>query len=511
MPDELVAAVASMEEAEMVAAYYGITLESYAYGVAVYTTATPQTAVRQSQTYSIMPTLYENRIYTISETEITDTTAQYHHEEIHTTAAWGMATGEGVTVAIIDTGVDIDHVALTHAISEDRVYNSHSESEDIADVNDDHGHGTHVAGIVAAYSEDDGIYGVAPDADLMIIKANMDNTGDFTVASLVRGINYAVDNGADIINMSLGVSYASGAYDIEQEAIDNAVAAGVTVICAAGNYKESHAGYPAAYDSAIAVSAVGEGFAFASSYSNYGSEIDVAAPGTYIYSTCYNGGYVLNSGTSMACPVVSGVAALIVSANPDEDYTPAELRTILQETAMDAGDLGQDDYYGYGIVNAYSAVLGVENLYQVSYYDDGALLATTYVAPGDCLIEPNEPESTYLFASWTTSSDEDTTWDFSTPVTADLVLTAQWEPVSVITDTNTTSVTVDVTPEIAAESEQVILALYENGQLKAVTLAAIDDASITATCQGIVDEATVFVVDTAGQPLTSQITYALGN
>lgn len=513
--DEVVAAVSSLEEAEMVATYYGITLDSYAYGIAVYTTSNPETTIRQSQTFSLMPVLYQNRIYTLFESDELDVSVQYHHSEIRTTSAWEYATGEGVSVAIIDTGVDIDHEALTHAISETKSYNAYTQEYGLDSVDDDHGHGTHVAGIVAAYSEDEGIYGVAPDADLMIIKSNISNSDDFTVASLVRAINYAVEYKADIINMSLGASYTAGAYDLEQDAVDNAVAAGVTVICAAGNFKEDHAGYPAAYDSAIAVSAVSEGFSFASSYSNYGPEIDIAAPGTSIYSTYYNGGYTYKSGTSMACPVVAGVAALILSANPDEDYTPEEIRTILRATSMEAGDLGWDSYYGAGIVNAYSAVLGTENLFEVSYYDGNTLLATTYVAPGDSLITPTAPSGDYEFSGWTTNLYGAETWDFSTPITENLTLYAEWdipEGVYHTYDDESSTVIIAFSPKITMESGQIILALYENGQMHVTIIEDYENAElirIAATCQGNPDEAKIFMLDVFGKPLSQTTIYTL--
>lgn len=516
--DEVVAAVASMEEAEVVAAYYGVTLQSYDYGIAVYSAPDPENMVIKSQTYSAMPTLYQNRIYTLFETETTDTTAQYHHEDIHTTSAWGTATGKGVVVAIIDTGVDIDHPALTHALSDDLCYNAVDQTYGLSEVDDDYGHGTHVAGLVAATAtEDSNVYGVAPEAKLMIIKANEKDekdedgeagTQDFTVAALVRGINYAVEKGADIINLSLGSSYTYGSFDLEEEAIDAAVAAGVTVICAAGNSKESHAAYPAAYDNTIAVSAVGTGFSFASWYSNYGPEIDVAAPGSYIYSTTYDGGYGLNTGTSMACPIVAGIAALILEDH--SNYTADQVCTALQSTAMEAGTLGVDDYYGYGIVNAYSAVLGTDGLHQVSYYNENTFLATTYVAPGDYLITPTSPTGTDTFLGWTTTPYGTDNWSYATAVTENLTLYADWaygDGVYATTDGDGTTTVLVVDSDL--DSGQCILTLYENGQMRTASFAT-DTTRMVVAYQGTVDEVKVFVLE-AGiwVPVSEAICYAL--
>lgn len=544
VPNEVVAAVSSQAEAEAVASYYGITLESYAYGVAVYNTSTSnvttESVVSQSQiqTFSVMPTLYENRVYNLFETEIVEVENsdlenleieelaysqnsslnsayyQYHLDDISAYSAWSEdATGKGVVVAIIDTGVDTDHASLTAALSDKMYYNSETQKDGADAVEDIHGHGTHVAGIVAANKT---VYGVAPDVDLMIIKAYDDEAGNFSMDSLIRGINYAVANGADIINLSLGSSYYGGSYQLEEGAIDAAVAAGVVVVCAAGNANEDHAAYPAAYDSTIAVSATSSGFAFDSSYSNFGSEIDVAAPGTSILSTYNTGGYAYITGTSMACPVVTGIVALIMSANSGDDYTPAEIRTILTETAMEAGDLGFDYYYGYGAVNAYSAVLGTDKLYEVSYYEESQLLASTYVAPGGNLIEPNYSTGSSDFLGWTSAYYGSETWDFDDPVTEALDLYAKWEIANEIVYTyenNISTVNITFCPDATiAASGQVMLALYENGQMKAVSMETYENIiEIEASYNGSVDEAKIFMLDGTGNyiPLAETTIYDL--
>lgn len=446
VPDEVVAAASSLEEAEEIASLYNLELKSFAYGIAVFTTPNPETVVRESQstTLSTLPTLSLNRVYTPYEldefqvqSELKETSSsvtqstfvQYHLNELDVETAWETSTGKNVVVAVIDTGVDIDHDELSHAISENS-YNSYTQIVGVDAVDDDHGHGTHVSGIIAAAMDDySGVYGVAPNVELLIIKADRPSDNNFELASLLRAINYAVEKGADVINMSLGSSYTAGALELEQTTIADAVAAGVTIVCAAGNDAYEHAGYPAAYEETIAVSALNQGYAFASSYSNYGPEIDIAAQGTGIYSSTLENDYTSLSGTSMACPVVSGVVALIKSLH--SDYTPAQIEETLYATAREAGDLGWDQYYGYGVINAYSAILGADALYTVTYeYNDGDTASiSTKVAPSAILIEPNDPEGDSGFLGWTLYQNSTEYFDFTQEITQDITLYATWETV----------------------------------------------------------------------------------
>ena len=369
VPGEVFTLADSLEEANEIAAGYGLELKSYAYGVAVFSASDPEATVRQSQrARSSLPKLSLNRLYQLFETtpatpsaiampnytvQAFDFPLQYHHAEMETELAWGLSTGEGVLVAVIDTGIDTDHPEFAGRISADS-YNAHTNEIGLAHVEDTSGHGTHVAGIIAASNSDsNGVSGIAPDVELLVIKAS-DSSNQFSTDVMIVGINYAVAHGADIINISFGLSYSFGADDSEQKAIADAVVAGVTVICAAGNSREANAAYPAAYEDAIAVSGLKQGLEFDASYSNYGSQIDISAPGTDVYSTAIGGGYGTRTGTSMAAPTVAGVAALIKSINPD--YTPDDIRAALCNTAADKGTTGLDEYYGWGAVNAYAAV-----------------------------------------------------------------------------------------------------------------------------------------------------------
>ena len=446
VPGEALAPADSMEHAQEIAAAYGLQLKSYANGIAVLIAPNPEQIVSQSKMKiqsAGIPRLSLNRKYHTYEINDTanniisynapDESLQWHHGELDTKRAWKLSAGTGVVVAVIDTGVDINHVEFTGRLSA-KSYNSHTNQTGLAYVSDDTGHGTHVSGIIAA-SKDYGndVCGVAPGVTLMVLKANISSDPRyFDSAAVYSAINYAVNNGANIINLSLGREYYDGVDELEQSIIANAVAKGVTVICAAGNQKNNHAGYPASYSDTIAVSATTYNYKFDNNYSNYGPEIDVAAPGSYIYSTKNGGGYANMSGTSMSAPSVTGIAALLKSINPG--YTPQQIRAALRDTAMEAGPLGRDDYYGYGVANAYAAVLGANALYKVTYnLNDGA--NTSFIAkaaPGGKLIMPVEPvRSGYIFIGWYKNAACSETFDFSATITGNMTLYAKWlSPIS---------------------------------------------------------------------------------
>ena len=473
VPHEVLAPADSMTHAQEIAKAYGLTLKSYAYGIAVLIAPNAQEAVEKSKemqedgipelslnllyTYNIDNPEYSNkrpsdpREYDRENGYLNDedsgvqvalaTGEQWHHEEMDTERAWGEdATGEGVLVAVLDSGIDIDHIAFEDRLSE-LAYNAETNEIGLEHVRDGFGHGTHVSGIIAA-SFDDGetsVYGVAPDANILMIKV-----GDYLIdgSAVLRGINYAIEKGAKIINMSFGRSYDNGnSYDqLEHDHIVKAVKNGITVVVAAGNDSDGHANYPAAYEEAIAVAATRQGYQFDNMYSgsNYGPEIDIAAPGGEIYSTNApgseiagiindNSDFVLLSGTSMASPNVAGVAALILSKNPGA--SPADVRAALCSTARDLGELGRDDVFGAGIVNAYAAVLDPDNLLKVTFdFNDGGLREpiTLNVVPGNTLFEPIAPEwAGYAFISWLVEETGEA-FDFAEAIEDNMKISAQW-------------------------------------------------------------------------------------
>ena len=211
-----------------------------------------------------------------------------------------------------------------------------------------------MAGIIVAEDNGRGVVGVAPEADLLAVKV-LDRDGFGNVGWIIAGIEWAVANGADIINMSLGGDYSQA----ERDACDAAYDAGVLLVAGAGYDWAAPVLYPAAYDSVIAVTATDSSDLLAS-FSPIGESLELAAPGVGVYSTVADGGYGFLSGTSMAAPHVAGTAALYFHSNT-EDLTGDgavdnnDLRLILRRRAMDLGYDGRDEFFGYGLVDAAAA------------------------------------------------------------------------------------------------------------------------------------------------------------
>jgi thermitase len=280
--------------------------------------------------------------------------------DIDAPEAWDLTTGDSsVIVAIVDTGVDQDHVEFSGRLVTGRHFFNNGQEDENTD--DGHGHGTHVAGIVAATGNNgDGVAGVAWGVRIMPVKV-LENDGSGWTSDVVSGISYAADNGAKVINLSLGSTRDSSTL---QSAVNYAHDQGALVVAAAGNCGDSsylYSGcdyqdqslYPAAGNNALAVASTTR-WDIQSGFSNQGSYVDVAAPGSFIYSTM-PGSYGYKSGTSMATPFVSGLASLLLSTN--SNLTPDEVETIIEQTADDLGEPGRDDVYGWGRINAYQALL----------------------------------------------------------------------------------------------------------------------------------------------------------
>lgn len=274
---------------------------------------------------------------------LTDPTSyryQYMHDTVDSYAAWGVTTGKGVTVAVIDTGVKAGHEDLPNL----RRVEVTNGNEPLG-LEDATGHGTHVAGIIgAAMGNGKGGAGIAPGATILSLRV-VNAAGYIYDSALIAALRTAVKNGAQIVNISIGGTAYNAVF---QKVINEAAEAGVTVVAAMGNDGTNCLNYPAGYDNVIGVVSVDRTNNRASG-SSYGTWGDVAAPGAAVWSTTNNGSYGPKSGTSMASPVVAGVAALYKSVHPDA--TPAQITARLKATATKGGsDLGA------GIVNAAAAL-----------------------------------------------------------------------------------------------------------------------------------------------------------
>ena len=278
---------------------------------------------------------------------------QWSPKKIAADAAWDLGYGsQDVLVIVVDTGVYYTHPDL----ASNYVAGGYDWVNKDNDPLDDNGHGTHCAGIVAAaINNGEGIAGLA-QVKIMAEKF-LSSAGSGSSWDAAQAIIHAVDVGKTISNrMILSNSWgSSSSSSAVRDAMQYAYQNGALIVAAAGNSHSSDPFYPAAYPEVISVSTTDLDDNLAT-FSNYGSTIELAAPGVSIYSTYLNNGYRSMSGTSMACPHVSGVAALLWSRFPG--YTNDLVRTVLYNTADDLGQVGWDQYYGYGRVNAYRAVQG---------------------------------------------------------------------------------------------------------------------------------------------------------
>jgi thermitase len=302
--------------------------------------------------------------------------SQWGLPKIGAPAAWDITTGSSdVTIAVVDTGIDLSHPDLSCL---GKLTSGWDFVNNDATPNDDFGHGSHVAGIAAACTNNGiGVAGVAWGARLMPVKV-LNAGGGGTYEQVAVGITYAADHGADIVNLSLGGTDESSALmDAVQYAYDH----GVLVVAAAGNCADGNPYspcyglinpiiYPAAYATTLAVAATDSNDNWAS-FSEHHPYVDVAAPGVSIYSTWKDDGYASLQGTSMATPYVAGLAALIWSFDPS--LTHDQVRTIIQSTADDLGAPGKDDYFGYGRINAGHALESLVSL-QISPDQTGFLV-----------------------------------------------------------------------------------------------------------------------------------------
>lgn len=264
--------------------------------------------------------------------------------------AWEVEKGSGdILVAVLDTGVDPLHPDLAG-----RVATGYDFIDGDGDPGDVNGHGTHVAGVIAARGDDGGgAAGVAWRARILPVKV-LDDQGYGRYSQVIAGLRYAADNGAAVINLSLGGGAPSQAL---QEAVDYAISRGAVVVAAAGNEALDSLSYPAACEGVIGVGATDEEDR-TTAFSNRGEGLDLVAPGTSILSDSPGGGYAYMSGTSTAAPQVSGAVALLRSRFPD--LGPSDAAQRLCDGARDLGASGYDSTSGWGLLQVHKA-LGIQD------------------------------------------------------------------------------------------------------------------------------------------------------
>ncbi|MGA1865398.1 MAG: S8 family peptidase, partial [bacterium] len=300
---------------------------------------------------------------------------QWNLQRINAESAWDLSTGLGVVVAVLDTGVAFENFDI-YAQAPDLSGTSFTAGWDFVNddayPDDDAGHGTHITGTIAQTTNNlYGCAGLAFKSTIMPVKV-MDSNGNGTLTDIVNGIYFAVNNGANVINMSFG--FGNNPTVSLETAVNYAYNNGVTMVCSAGNNATDLPNYPASYPVCISVSGVRYDLTLGD-YSNYGAEIDVCAPGGDLAVDQNLDGYpdgilqqshdgtnytvfsmLLGKGTSWSAAHVTGVVALMQSMSGGI-LTPDQVDLILKQTALDLGVPGWDQYYGYGLVNAFAAVV----------------------------------------------------------------------------------------------------------------------------------------------------------
>ena len=346
--------------------------------------------------------------------------------------AWQNYRGDGVTVAVIDTGIDTDHPEFAGRISEysynatyDKIVKDYTAADggyDWSLVEDVVGHGTAVTGVIAAAMDGQGTVGIAPQVNIIVIKAECDANGRFLRGSdLVFGLYYAIERDVDVVNMSFG-----GGTDFSAP-VRLGVDSDILMVAAAGNDSTSAPQQPASCEGVIGVGALeADGWNLAS-YSNFGENTNLVAPGT-VYTAAAGGGYRTMNGTSFASPIVAAALALMKS-NGEYKYSSNEvLEEILYASCYDLGDLGPDFYYGYGALDISALLLEEKGTVTFNMLTDELENTTQVFIRSHTLQNMPEPERLYaVFDGWyyDIHCTEEYNW-YEDEFNSDITLYANW-------------------------------------------------------------------------------------
>ncbi|MEU9098864.1 type VII secretion-associated serine protease mycosin [Streptomyces sp. NPDC048361] len=328
---------------------------------------------------------------------------QWELTAMHTQQAWRTTKGKGITVAVLDTGVDGSHPDLAGQVlpGEDLIgFGAGQGSRDWAR------HGTAMAGIIAGHGhgagDRSGVLGIAPEAKILPVRVILESTDparkqarESKGGALAEGIRWAADHGADVINLSLGDDSASAHPEpAEDAAIQYALGKGAVVVASAGNGGDQgdHISYPAAYPGVIAVAAVDK-YGTHASFSTRHWYATVSAPGVDVVIADPDRKYYEGWGTSAASAFVSGAVALVRSADPG--LSPAQIKKLLEDTARDAPEGGRDDAHGYGLIDPAAALAAAAKLKPAGLRPESAGNGRTYFGGG-----PDAPAATGGPSNW---------------------------------------------------------------------------------------------------------------
>lgn len=368
--------------------------------------------------------------YTVADS---DYALQTYLDYLNMGKVWESTQGSGITVAVIDTGIDTDHPEFAGRISEysynateDKIVKDHLLEDGSLDwslVEDEQGHGTAVTGVIAASMNSGRVVGIAPEVTILVIKAECDENGVFERTSdLVFGLYYAIERDASVVNMSFGAQSPQNPF---AAAAQLAYDSDVICVAATGNEATAVLTYPAADEHVFGVGALTANGWTLASYSNYGENVELVAPGT-TYTTLMDGAYGYKTGTSLAAPTVTGALALYLSVNDNQEFGTVE--EMLFASCYDLGDLGRDWYYGYGALDVSALILEERGTVTFNMMSDELENTEQVFIRDHTLQNMPEPERLYaIFDGWyyDPQCTDEYEW-YVDRLSTDLTLYAKW-------------------------------------------------------------------------------------